>query len=84
MANYSNYYITIDAMFQEYIIFNDNGIVINKPSTKNDMKKQNIKKYDDNNNNINEKNEIIENDKQIFDKKPNKLIEIFGNEIFIK
>ena len=41
-----------------------------------------MKKYD-NNNNVNEKNEIIENDK-IFDKKPNKLIEILGNEIIIK
>ena len=71
-------------MLQEYIIFNDDGIVVNRPSTKNDMKitkYKNMKKYDDNNN-INEKNEIIENDKQIFDKKPNKLIEILGNEIY--
>ena len=86
MANYSSYYITMDAMLQEYIIFNDDGIVVNRPSTKNDMKitkYKNMKKYDDNNN-INEKNEIIENDKQIFDKKPNKLIEILGNEIIIK
>ena len=86
MANYSSYYITMDALLQEYIIFNDDGIVVNRPSTKNDMKitkYKNMKKYDDNNN-INEKNEIIENDKQIFDKKPNKLIEILGNEIIIK
>ena len=42
-ANYSNYYITIDAMLQEYRIFNDDGIVVNRWSTKNDMK---ITKYE--------------------------------------
>ena len=89
MANYSSYYITLDVLLQEYVIFNNDGIVVNRPSTKNEIKitkYKNMKKFDNNsnNNNIEEKNEIIENDKQTFNKKPNKLIEILGNEIIIK
>ena len=94
MANYSSYYITLDVLIQEYIIFNNDGIMVNRPSTKNEIKitkYKNMKKFDNNknnnsnNDNINEeKNEIIENDKQKFDKKQNKLIEILGNEIIIK
>ena len=90
MANYSSYYITLDVLLQEYVIFNNDGIVVNRPSTKNEIKitkYKNMKKFDNNSNNNNnneEKNEIIENDKQTFDKKPNKLIEILGNEIIIK
>ena len=86
MANYSSYYITLDALLQEYIIFNDDGIVLNRPSTKNEIKitkYKNMKKYDKNNNNE-EKSENIENEKQIFDKKENELYEILGNDIIIK
>ena len=56
MANYSSYYITLDVLLQEYVIFNDDGIVVNRPSTKNDIKitkYKNMKKYDKNNNNNN-------------------------------
>ena len=91
MANYSSYYITLDVLLQEYIIFTDDGIVVNRPSTKNDIKitkYKNKKKYDNNSNNNNsnteEKNEIIENEKQSFNKKQNKLITLLGEEIIIK
>ena len=38
MANYSSYYITLDVLLQEYVIFNNDGIVVNRPSTKNEIK----------------------------------------------
>ena len=80
MANYSSYYITLDALLQENVIFNDDGIVVNRPSTKSDIKitkYKNMKKYDkNNNNNIEEKNEN-DNEKTNFEKKENKLSYFF-------
>ena len=57
MANYSSYYITLDVFFQEFIVYNDDGIMVNRPSTKNENKitkykyaKKFVNKTDDNEN----------------------------------
>ena len=82
MANYSSYYITLDVFFQEYIFFNNDGIMVNRPSTKNEnkiTKYKNAKKFV----NKNDDNCNLDN-KNTFEKKENKLIKILGDEIIIK
>ena len=87
MANYSSYYITLDVLLQEYIIFNDDGVVVNRPSTKNEIKitkYKNMKKFEDNNNIEENNNNSIKYEKKNFDKKENKLYDLLGNNIIIK
>ena len=89
MANYSSYYITLDVLLQENIIFNENGIVVNRPSTKSEIKitkYKNMKKFVKKNKiEMEEKNENNNEDEKIkFEKEKNKLIRILGNDILIK
>ena len=76
LANYSSYYTTLAVLLQEMIVSNADGIAVNRPSTVNDIKiakYKNTKKYGNSDSNG-----------TTFEKKPNQLITILGNEVIIK
>ncbi|EDR21950.1 hypothetical protein EDI_272850 [Entamoeba dispar SAW760] len=79
MANYSNYYTTMDVLLQEFVVSSSEGLIVNRPSTINDIK---VVKYK----NTSKYSEIkgIKKEKEIISKKRNLLINILGKDIVSK
>ncbi|GAB1222500.1 hypothetical protein ENUP19_0113G0008 [Entamoeba nuttalli] len=79
MANYSNYYTTLDVLLQEDVISSSEGLIVNRPSTINDIKVvkyKNTSKYSE--------TKGIEKEKEVLSKKRNLLIDILGKDVVSK
>ena len=77
MANYSSYYTTMDILLQEDVVSSIEGLIVNRPSTINDIK---ATKYKNSAKFSNDKNDRLEI-KESIQKNPNKLPQILGKEI---